>query len=78
MNNENIEHPGHYQSASGYECIDVMSAVLTEEQMRGFCLGNAFKYIWRAGKKKGSDFAEDVKKANWYLRYLAEFEERSI
>lgn len=67
-----INHPTHYQSESGYECIEVMRAVLTEEQFKGFCLGNAFKYIWRAGKKDVDGFYDDVRKANWYLRYLSE------
>ena len=30
-----------------------------------FCLGNAIKYIWRAGQK--GDALEDLKKARWYL-----------
>jgi len=30
-----------------------------------FCLGNAIKYIWRAGKK--GQPIEDLKKAKWYL-----------
>ena len=42
---DKINHPSHYQSESGFECIEVMRAVLTPEQFRGFCLGNAFKYI---------------------------------
>ena len=30
-----------------------------------FCLGNALKYIWRAGLKQNE--VEDLKKAVWYL-----------
>ena len=45
-----------------------MRELLTEEQMKGFCLGNALKYLWRAGKK--GDFIEDVNKAQWYLDYI--------
>jgi hypothetical protein len=30
-----------------------------------FCLGNAIKYIWRAGGK--GQPIEDLKKAKWYL-----------
>ena len=30
-----------------------------------FCLGNALKYIWRAGLK--TDAVEDLKKARWYI-----------
>ena len=30
-----------------------------------FMLGNAIKYIWRAGNK--NDTVEDLEKARWYL-----------
>jgi hypothetical protein len=51
--------PRHYQEhPSGVQCIDV-----TEHM--NFCLGNAVKYIWRAGLK-GSAW-EDLHKARWYI-----------
>ena len=33
----------------------------------GFCLGNAIKYIARAGKKDPAKTLEDLRKARWYL-----------
>ena len=52
-------NPDHYRShPSGIVCIDV-----TEHM--NFCLGNAIKYIWRAGKK--DDPRQDLSKAVWYL-----------
>lgn len=57
--NDPVNTPSHYMShPSGIECIQV-----TEHM--GFCLGNAIKYIWRAGLKGGA--VEDLKKARWYL-----------
>lgn len=57
---ETVEHPPHYTAhPSGIEAIQV-----TEHM--NFCLGNAVKYIWRAGLK-GKDPIEDLKKARWYL-----------
>lgn len=54
-----VNKPKHYlQHPSGVECITI-----TEHF--NFCLGNAIKYIWRAGKKKSQ--LEDLKKARWYL-----------
>ena len=54
-----IEHPKHYTShPSGVECIQV-----TEHM--GFCVGNAVKYLWRAGLKGPT--LEDLKKARWYI-----------
>lgn len=59
---DNVNHPAHYQprfNARPIECIDVT-------QFLGFCDGNAFKYVWRAGSK--SDGVEDLEKAKWYLK----------
>ncbi len=59
MDKEAVNHPKHYNShPSGVECITVV------EHMN-FCLGNAMKYIWRAGEK--GDAKEDIRKAIWYL-----------
>ena len=55
-----VDHPKHYNThPSGVECIQVV------EHM-GFNLGNAVKYIWRAGEKGAA--IEDLKKAEWYIR----------
>lgn len=53
-------NPEHY-AANGLEAIDVIDAFDLN-----FCLGNAIKYILRAGRKGGKD--EDLKKAVWYLQ----------
>ena len=56
---DNVNYPPHYRAhASGVECIEI-----TEHM--NFCLGNAVKYIWRAGLKK--DAVEDLNKAVWYV-----------
>ena len=52
-------NPPHYQDhPSGVECIEI-----TEHM--NFCLGNAIKYIWRAGLKNNA--IEDLRKARWYI-----------
>lgn len=56
-----IDHPPHY-SAGGIEAIDVIEA-----WELGFCLGNAVKYIARAGRKDPARELEDLEKAAWYL-----------
>lgn len=54
-----VNQPPHYTShPSSVECIQV-----TEHF--NFCIGNAIKYLWRAGLK--GDAAEDLKKAAWYV-----------
>lgn len=52
---------------------DVMQAVLTSEEFRGFLKGNVIKYAMRQGKKDGSD---DAGKAQHYAQKLAEMEGR--
>lgn len=56
---DNINHPSHYQG-NGLEVIQVIKAFDLN-----FNLGNAVKYILRAGKK--GEREEDLKKAIWYL-----------
>ena len=57
--NDPVNHPSHYTAHPICEAIDICEHL-------SFNLGNAVKYLWRAGKKE--DFAEDIKKAAFYLR----------
>jgi hypothetical protein len=71
-----VDHPSHY-AGEKYECIEVMREVFGDEAVRHFCLLNAFKYLWRCGKKHESP-DEDIKKDIWYLnKYLATKEENA-
>lgn len=69
---DNVNHPKHYETGK-YECIDVMGEALGIENQKGFCLCNAFKYLYRCTKKHDSP-VEDVKKAVWYLKKYLELE----
>ena len=64
---DNVNHPVHYTShPSGIECIEVV---------RHYCfsIGNAIKYLWRAGLKSDASLSdkekeiEDLNKAIWYI-----------
>jgi len=58
---EQVDHPDHYnQHPSGIECIDVI------EHM-AFNIGNAIKYMWRAGLKNDNEHEQDLRKAIWYI-----------
>lgn len=64
---DNVNHPKHYTSdLSGIECIDIT-------RHRNFNVGNAIKYLWRAGLKIDADKSsinkqiEDLEKAVWYI-----------
>lgn len=66
---DTVNHPAHY-STGKYECIDVMTEALGADVTADFCLGNAFKYIYRC-MKKHDEPTEDVQKAIVYLqKYL--------
>lgn len=59
---ETVNHPAHYGGDTTYETIKVIEAWGLD-----FCLGNAVKYISRAGKKDPLKTVEDLRKAMWYL-----------
>lgn len=67
-NESSVEHPKHYNlHPSGIECITIA---------RHYCfsIGNAIKYLWRAGLKKEQGLddktkeIEDLEKAIWYIK----------
>lgn len=58
-----VHHPSHYGGQhSPTEAIKVIRA-----WDLGFSLGNAVKYISRAGKKDKKKTIEDLEKAAWYI-----------
>jgi hypothetical protein len=64
-----VNSPPHY-TGGGIETIDYIQAKLSEEEFRGYCLGNSIKYLSRAGKK--GDATTDLKKAQWYIERVAQ------
>ena len=54
-------NPEHYEyRRGGVTAVDITETF-------NFNLGNAVKYIWRAGLKEGETADDDLKKAVWYL-----------
>ena len=66
-----VNQPAHYQQGE-IECIEAMQSALTTEEFRGYCKGNAFKYVWRERHKGGT---QSLEKANWYLKYIVAVDE---
>lgn len=68
MSEDNVNHPKHYtKHESGIEAIDICERL-------GFNIGNAVKYLWRAGIKGDGAVhktIEDMQKARWYLERQA-------
>ena len=69
---DNVNHPDHYNHGK-IEVIDFI-----EDQHLGFHLGNAVKYISRAGRKDPDNIIEDLRKAAWYLNRQIERLEMSL
>jgi hypothetical protein len=58
---DQVNHPSHYTAdPSGVECIQIT-------RHRNFNIGNAIKYLWRAGLKNEAKHIEDLKKAIFYI-----------
>jgi hypothetical protein len=72
---DNVNHPDHYQSDNGIECIDAIRAALGHDGFIAYCRGNTIKYNWRSGSK--SSHSEDLKKGAWYSNRAAEELEKS-
>lgn len=69
--NDPVNHPSHYTDGK-IEVIDFI-----EDKKLGFHLGNAVKYIARAGKKDPAKTIEDLEKAIWYIkRYIEDYKEK--
>ena len=59
-----VKNPSHYQVIDGVEAIEIIASVMSDEQWKGYCLGNIIKYRLRAGKKNKLD--QDIGKADFY------------
>ena len=69
--NDTVNHPSYYTDGK----IEVIEYI--EDKKLGYCLGNAIKYISRAGKKDPAKEIEDLRKADWYIqRRIQELETR--
>ena len=69
MTHDPVNHPSHYTDG-GIETIDFIEA-----KRLPYHLGNAVKYISRAGKK--DDEIQDLKKAVWYINRYIELREKN-
>lgn len=67
-----IHNPAHYQAVCHCpNCGHAIEAISITERF-DFIIGNILKYSIRAGRKDGSDAAQDYGKAAWYATRAAE------
>ena len=64
---ETVDHPAWYNRGKT-EVVDFI-----EDQGLGYHLGNALKYLCRAGHKPGDDESDDLRKAIWFIQRRIEF-----
>lgn len=67
-----VNHPPHYQSETGLECIDWIEAMLSQEEFKGYLKGQVLRYFWRYEDKWNP--VEDLEKGEWYYNELIERE----
>ena len=71
---ELVNHPHHYGGVDNqYEVIKVIEATQMD-----FHIGNAYKYIARAGKKGVDKEIQDLQKAIWYIERKIQLLENGI
>ncbi len=63
-------NPAYYQVEGTPEAIDIMTHLMTKEQLEGFLWGNIIKYAYRYGRK--GDKKETAGKIEWYAQRLKE------
>ena len=69
--NDAVHHPAHYTLPRlTVESVDVIRAVLTPEEFKGWCKGNALKYSLRAGRKDPAKEVQDLAKAGVFLSWI--------
>ena len=69
--NDAVHHPSHYTLPGlTVESVDVIRAVLTTEEFKGWCKGNALKYSLRAGRKDPAKEVQDLAKAGVFLSWI--------
>lgn len=74
---EGVTKPSHYMLFDDIEAIEVIARSMTQEQFKGYCLGNILKYRLRAGKKSELAFLEkDLAKADFYKELYEKHKEK--
>lgn len=69
--NDAVHHPQHYTIPGlDIESVDVMKAIATPEEFKGWCKLSALKYLLRAGRKDPAKEVQDLAKAGVFLSWI--------
>ena len=68
--NDPVNHPSHYTSSGGIECIDAIEACISSygDSTHAGLVWQVIKYLWRAPLK--DNYQQDIRKAQFYLNRL--------
>lgn len=66
---DEVNHPKHYNANGGVECVDYIKQQLGHDGFIAYCEGNVIKYGHRWRYKNG---IQDLKKKKWYLDKMIE------
>lgn len=67
MKSDPVHHPAHY-TRGGYETIEFIEQYFDDSYIGG----QVIKYVSRAGHKDPALYRQDIEKALWYARRMAE------
>lgn len=70
------DQKSRYYDVGGIETLDVIKAKLTQEQFKGFLMGNVLKYSCRLNHKGCAD--RDAEKIAYYSKWLKDFFEKEM
>ena len=65
-----VNAPTHY-NFYGLEAIRIIRDSMTEDEFRGYCMGNSLKHRLRAGKK--DDVVQEINKALMYEQIYKDY-----
>lgn len=64
---KNTFHPSHYNKEGRKECWEEMEEIFGKAFVVGFCIGSAYKYLYRKGEKDGNSEEQDIAKIKNYM-----------
>lgn len=65
--NDKVFHPSHYQKEGRMECWDEQQELFGKAFVVDFCVGSAYKYLYRAGEKENNPKEQDIAKIKVYM-----------
>lgn len=72
---KNTFHPSHYNKEGRKECWEEMEEIFGKAFVVDFCIGSAYKYLYRKGEKEGNPKEQDIAKIKNYIAHAKKLTE---